>query len=77
MNRHCSIATALIGNGRVRSPARLSPDFDDAVTGAVADNQGAHNKMADYFFTNAPGRSVLVADIAKWFYRVAVEEVAD
>lgn len=23
--------------------------------GAVADNQVSHNKMADYFFTNAPG----------------------
>lgn len=34
-----------------------SPDFDDAVTGAVADNHGAHEKMSDYFFTNAPGRS--------------------
>ncbi len=44
-----------------------SPDFDHAVTGAVADNQGAHHKMSEYFFTNAPGRASLVADIAKWF----------
>jgi len=67
---------ALVQQARVNTPKQFveSPDFDDAVTGAVADNQGAHNKMADYFFTNAPGRSLLVADIAKWFYKVAVEE---
>ncbi|ABH00800.1 type I site-specific modification system restriction subunit (plasmid) [Rhodococcus jostii RHA1] len=53
-----------------------SPDFDDAVTGAVADNQGAHEKMSDYFFTNAPGRSHLISDIAKWFYQVVSEENA-
>ncbi|MEU8381617.1 type I restriction endonuclease [Streptosporangium sp. NPDC048865] len=66
---------ALVQQARVNTSKQFaeSPDFDDAVTGAVADNQGAHNKMADYFFTNAPGRSQLVADIAKWFYRVALE----
>ena len=48
-----------------------SPDFDDAVVGAVADNQGAHNKMADYFFTNSPGRGQLVNSIAKAFYEYA------
>jgi type I restriction enzyme R subunit len=69
---------ALVQQAKVNTPKQFteSPDFDDAVTGAVADNQGAHNKMADYFFTNAPGRSLLVADIAKWFYRVAAEEGA-
>lgn len=36
----------------------------------LADNQGAHEKMSDYFFTNAPGRSHLMSDIAKWFYQV-------
>jgi hypothetical protein len=54
-----------------------SPDFDDAVTGAVADNQGAHEKMSDYFFTNAPGRSLLISDIAKWFYQVVSTEHAN
>jgi type I restriction enzyme R subunit len=51
-----------------------SPDFDDAVTGAVVDNQGAHEKMSDYFFTSAPGRSHLVSDIAKWFYQVVTSK---
>ena len=50
-----------------------SPDFDYAVTGIVAENQGAHNKMSDYFFTNAPGRQRLISDIAKWFYEVVAE----
>ncbi len=49
-----------------------SPDFDDALSGAVADNQGAHNKMADYFFTNSTGRAQLVATIADAFYQYAV-----
>jgi len=67
----------LVQQAKVNTPKQFveSPDFDDAVTGAVADNQGAHNKMADYFFTNAPGRALLVSDIAKWFYKVAAEEV--
>ena len=77
-----SLLSALLDNeGLVRqaqvNTARQfseSPDFDDAVTGAVADNQGAHGKLADYFFTDNPGRDHLVADIAKWFYEVATEE---
>lgn len=54
-----------------------SPDFDDAVTGAVADNQGSHNKMADYFFASGPGRTELLGKIAKWFYRLAGQEVPE
>lgn len=67
---------SLVQQAKVNSSKQFveSPDFDDAVTGAVADNQGAHVKMSDYFFTNAPGRSHLVSDIAKWFYQVVAEE---
>ncbi|TXH32968.1 MAG: type I restriction endonuclease subunit R [Rhodospirillaceae bacterium] len=67
---------ALVQQAKVNSAKQFveSPDFDDAVTGAVADNQGAHDKMSDYFFTNAPGRSHLMADIAKWFYAVVTED---
>ncbi len=63
----------LVQQAKVNTPKQFveSPDFDDAVTGAVADNQGSHNKMADYFFTNAPGRTQLVASIAKVFYEYA------
>ncbi|MCH9733361.1 MAG: DEAD/DEAH box helicase family protein [Actinomycetia bacterium] len=67
---------SLVQQAKVNSAKQFieSPDFDDAVTGAVADNQGAHDKMADYFFTNGPGRSHLISDIAKWFYQVVSSE---
>ncbi|MUM02608.1 type I restriction endonuclease subunit R [Mycolicibacterium sp. CBMA 334] len=67
---------ALVQQAKVNSAKQFveSPDFDDAVTGAVADNQGAHDKMSDYFFTNAPRRSHLISDIAKWFYQVVSSE---
>jgi type I restriction enzyme R subunit len=66
----------LVQQAKVNSPTQFaeSPDFDDAVTGAVADNQGAHNKMSDYFFTSTPGRTTLVAELAKWFYTVVVAQ---
>lgn len=51
-----------------------SPDFEFAVTGAVADNQGAHAKMSDFFFSNTPGRTHLMSDIAKWFYQVVANQ---
>lgn len=67
---------ALVQQAKVNSAKQFteSPDFDDAVTGAVADNQGAHQKMSDYFFTNAPGRTHLISDIAKWFYAVVADQ---
>ena len=70
---------ALVQQAKVNSAKQFveSPDFDDAVTGAVADNQGAHEKMSDYFFTNAPGRAHLISDIAKWFYQVVSSEHAN
>ncbi|MFP8944387.1 type I restriction endonuclease subunit R [Streptomyces fenghuangensis] len=67
----------LVQQAKVNSPTQFaeSPDFDDAVIGAVADNQGAHNKISDYFFTSAPGREQLVVELAKWFYTVVVDQV--
>ncbi|MFJ2906291.1 type I restriction endonuclease subunit R [Streptomyces sp. NPDC087212] len=69
----------LVQQAKVNSPTQFaeSPDFDDAVTVAVADNQGAHNKMSDYFFTSTPGRTQLVAEIAKWFYAVVVDQAKE
>lgn len=69
---------ALVQQAKVNTAKQFieSPDFDDAVTGAVADNHGAHEKMSDYFFTNAPGRDHLISDIAKWFYQVVSAESA-
>jgi len=62
---------SLVQQARVNTPKQFteSPDFDDV--GAVADNQGSHNKMADYFFSNSPGRGHLVNSIAKAFYEYA------
>jgi len=69
---------ALVQQAKVNTPKQFveSPDFDDAVTGAVADNQGAHEKMSDYFFTDGPGRRHLISDVAKWFYQVVAGESA-
>ena len=55
---------------RRRKAAVVGADFDDAVAGEVADDQGrADHKMSDYFFTNASGgpyRPVLPADTSAW-----------
>jgi type I restriction enzyme R subunit len=51
-----------------------SPDFEHAFTSAAADNQGANQKMTEYIFGNAPGRSALVADFAKMFYEWVAAE---
>lgn len=66
----------LVQQAKVNSTKQFteSPDFDEAVKEAVADNHGAHQKMSDYFFSSAPGRADLIADIAKWFYKVVAEE---
>ncbi len=62
----------LVQQAKVNTPKQFteSPDFEFAVTGAVADNHGAHEKMSNYFFSGAPGRAYLLSDIAKWFYQV-------
>ncbi|WP_018604252.1 type I restriction endonuclease subunit R [Mycobacterium sp. 155] len=67
---------ALVQQAKVNSTKQFteSPDFEDAVEDAVTDNQGAHQKMSDYFFTNKPGRAYLISDIAKWFYQVVAAE---
>jgi type I restriction enzyme R subunit len=69
---------ALVQQAKVNSAKQFteSPDFDDAVTGAVTDNQGAHQKMSEYFFSSAPGRAYLISDIAKWFHEAVAEEKA-
>jgi type I restriction enzyme R subunit len=51
-----------------------SPDLRDSVLGAVADNQGAHNKRADYFFTAGVEVDRLMLDISRMFYEWATAE---
>ncbi|MFJ2026528.1 type I restriction endonuclease subunit R [Streptomyces sp. NPDC087897] len=54
-----------------------SPDFQAAVTEAVADNQDAHNTMADYFFTDGPAINSIILALADAFYEAAVDQQVD
>ncbi|MFI7384361.1 type I restriction endonuclease subunit R [Streptomyces sp. NPDC049813] len=54
-----------------------SPDFQAAVTEAVADNQDAHNTMADYFFTDGPAINAIIVALADAFYEAAVDQQVD
>jgi type I restriction enzyme R subunit len=71
-----ALLRTLLGNEALQQQAKAntakqfaeSPDLRDSVLGAVADNQGAHNKRADYFFGNGVEVDLLLRDIAKMFY---------
>jgi type I restriction enzyme, R subunit len=54
-----------------------SQDFQAAVTEAVADNQEAHNTMADYFFTDGPAINSIILALADAFYEAAVDQEAN
>src|SRR3954470_11966434 len=53
-----------------------SQDFQAAVTEAVADNQIAHNTMADYFFSDGPAINGVIIALADAFYEAATGEPA-
>ena len=53
-----------------------SQDFQAAVSDAVADNQTAHNKMADYFWSDGPGLHGVVVALADAFYEAAIHQEA-
>jgi type I restriction enzyme, R subunit len=53
-----------------------SQDFQAAVTEAVVDNQGAHNTMADYFFSDGAGINGVILALADAFYEAAIDEPA-
>ncbi len=50
-----------------------SQDFQTAVTEAVIDNQGAHNTMADYFFSDGPAINGVFIALADAFYEAAID----
>ena len=50
-----------------------SPDLRDSVLAAIADNQGAHNKRAEYFYGEAAGVGRLMRDIAWMVHEFAAE----
>jgi type I restriction enzyme, R subunit len=52
-------------------------EFQTMVTEAVADNQGAHNTMADYFFSDGPGSNAVIVALADAFYEAAVAQQTD
>ena len=53
-----------------------SQDFQSAVTEAIADNQKAHNTMADYFFTDGPAINGIIVALADAFYEAAIDNGA-
>ncbi|WP_439028789.1 type I restriction endonuclease subunit R [Gordonia terrae] len=50
-----------------------SQDFQAAVTEAVIENQGAHNTMADYFFSDGPAINGVIIALADAFYEAAID----
>ncbi|GLX51759.1 hypothetical protein Shyhy01_47090 [Streptomyces hygroscopicus subsp. hygroscopicus] len=69
----------LINQTRVNTKKQFleSPDFQAAVTEAVADNQDAHNTMADYFFTDGPAINSIIVALADAFYEAAIDQQVD
>lgn len=69
----------LIKQAKVNSRKQFveSQDFQAAVTEAVADNQDAHNTMADYFFTDGPAINSIIVALADAFYEAAVDQQED
>lgn len=66
---------SLVQQARVNSVKQFaeSPDFDEAVVDAVSDNRDAHGRIADYFWSDAPGRPTLILALAKAFHELAAE----
>jgi type I restriction enzyme R subunit len=67
---------ALVQQTRVNSKKQFmeSQDFQSAVTEAIAENQEAHNTMADYFFTDGPAVKGIIVALADAFYETAIAE---
>ena len=51
-----------------------SPDLPDGVLDAVADNQGAHNKMADVFYADGSARDDIVRLVGALLFEWATAE---
>ncbi|MEU7811833.1 DEAD/DEAH box helicase family protein [Pseudonocardia sp. NPDC049154] len=69
----------LIDQAKVNSKKQFmeSQDFQAAVTEAVADNQHAHNTMADYFFSDGPAIGAVITALADAFYEAALDRQTD
>jgi type I restriction enzyme, R subunit len=66
----------LVNQAKVNSKKQFmeSRDFQATVTEAVADNQNAHNTMADYFFSDGHGASSVIMALADAFYEAAIDQ---
>ncbi|WP_305091434.1 hypothetical protein [Prescottella sp. R16] len=66
----------LVNQARVNKRKQFmeSQDFQTAVVEAVADNQGAHNTMADYFFSDGPSITAVIIALADAFYEAAIDQ---
>ncbi|MCO7192023.1 type I restriction endonuclease subunit R [Pseudonocardia sp. McavD-2-B] len=66
----------LVGQTKVNSKKQFmeSQDFQAAVVEAVADNQEAHNTMADYFFSEGTAVKSVIVALADAFYEAAVDQ---
>lgn len=63
----------LVGQARANTKKQFleSPNLMDCVLDAVEDNRGAHNQMADVFFTDTTGRADLVRLVGAMVYEWA------
>jgi type I restriction enzyme R subunit len=70
------LVKARVNQTKVNSKKQFmeSRDFQAAVTEAVADNQNAHNTMADYFFSDGPGTNTVITALADVFYEAAFDQ---
>jgi type I restriction enzyme R subunit len=50
-----------------------SQKFQSAVTEAIAENQQAHDIMADYFCTCGPAINGIIVALADAFYEAAID----
>lgn len=66
---------ALLQQAKANTPKQFaeSPDLRDSVLAAVADNQGAHNKRADYFYGEGAEVGHIIRDIAWMVYEYATQ----
>ncbi|MGI8433828.1 MAG: type I restriction endonuclease subunit R [Nocardioidaceae bacterium] len=53
-----------------------SPDLRDEFLATVADNQGAQNKMTDFFFSDNPNVDMLIGSIGAAFHAMVQETVS-
>ena len=68
----------LVNQTKVNSKKQFmeSQDFQTAAIEAVAENQEAHNTMADYFFSDGPGITDVIFALADAFYEAAIDQSA-